>query len=90
MGLPLELTPERWMAHLFSAKAARDGGVVRRKLRDVERYVGLARLLEELERRGYSAVENDGQLVIFCNREQVRLVRPQKTFSDEEPIFSKR
>ncbi|WP_353647093.1 hypothetical protein [Loktanella sp. 5RATIMAR09] len=36
----LPLSPEAWFRHLFSAQSARDGGVVRRKVRDMERMVG--------------------------------------------------
>lgn len=68
------ITPESWMADLFGAKAARDGRVLRRSLRDIERYVGRDRLIQELRRRGYHAVENAGQLVIFCNQEPIRRV----------------
>ena len=31
---------ETWIANLFSSQAAREGAVIRRKCRDVERYVG--------------------------------------------------
>lgn len=71
---PAPLSPDAWMAHLFGSKAAREGAVVRRKLRDIERYVGRERLQVELARRGYHAVENAGQWVIFCNNEPLRRV----------------
>ncbi|HBR38278.1 MAG TPA: N-(5'-phosphoribosyl)anthranilate isomerase, partial [Sulfitobacter pontiacus] len=29
---------------------------------------------QELLRRGYHAVENAGQLVIFCNQEPIRII----------------
>lgn len=74
MTMPAALSPEHWIMHVFSAKAAREGGVVRRKIRDIERYVGLEEFLGELHRRGFTAVENAGQLVIFCNQEPVRVV----------------
>tara|TARA_R110002073_G_scaffold92465_1_gene216739 strand:- start:35 stop:298 length:264 start_codon:yes stop_codon:yes gene_type:complete len=73
MTLPIELTAEHWILQVFSAKAAHEGGVVRRKIRDIERYVGFDAFLSELDRRGYSAVENAGQLVIFCNQEPIRI-----------------
>ncbi|MEL6103234.1 MAG: hypothetical protein AAFY74_17185 [Pseudomonadota bacterium] len=62
------------MRQLFGAKAALDGGIVRRQVADVERIVGRLRFEAELRRRGYRAVENAGQLVIFCNRSPVRLL----------------
>ena len=82
MAYPAELSPQLWVTHLFSARAAREGGVVRRKIRDIERYVGLDVFLDELDRRGYNAVENAGQLIIFCNQEPVRVI--------SRTIFSKK
>ena len=65
------IAPEVFFASLFSSKSARTGAVVRRKVRDVERLVGRDVFRAELRRRGYSAVENAGQFVIFCNHEAV-------------------
>jgi len=67
-------TPQQWFDHLFDAKSARSGGVIRRKTRDMERMVGRDLFLSEIRRRGFSVVENAGQLVIFCNAEPVRLI----------------
>lgn len=66
------LTADAWFRHLFQSQAARDGSVVRRKVRDMERMVGRAAFEKELLRRGYSAVENAGQVIIFCNAEPLR------------------
>lgn len=68
------LPPDIWLLQLFTAKAARAGGVVRRQVRDVERIVGRSNFELELRRRGYHAVENAGQYVIFCNAEPVRVL----------------
>ena len=65
---------DRWVRQLFSSKAARDGGVVRRKVRDVERIVGCLRFEHEVRRRGFRAVQNGQQYVVFCNRESIRLI----------------
>lgn len=62
------------MLHLFSSQAAREGGVIRRKLRDIDRYIGHEAFLNEMRRRGYQVVENAGQYVIFCNTEAIRRV----------------
>jgi hypothetical protein len=62
---------ERWIEHLFSARAAINGQTVRRKARDVERIVGWPRFRQELRRRGYSAVRNGAQVVVFCNAQPV-------------------
>ncbi len=71
---PLPISPQLWLRQLFAARAAVEGGVVRRSVQDVERIVGRARFEAELRRRGYRAVENAGQFVIFCNREPLRLL----------------
>jgi hypothetical protein len=75
MSIPAHLTPERWLAQLFSSGPAAKGGVVRRQVRDVDRIVGRDRFVGELERRGFRAVENAGTFVIFCNRDPVVPVR---------------
>ena len=68
------VSPEIFFADLFSSKAARSGAVIRRKIRDVERLVGRPAFCREVQRRGFTAVENAGQFVIFCNAEPVRPV----------------
>ena len=72
--IQLILPAEIWMQKIFDAKAAREGGVVRRSTRDIERIVGRDRFLTELRRRGYHAVENSGQIVIFCNNDTVQVL----------------
>jgi hypothetical protein len=72
--LPVSLEAEAWLAHLFSSKAAAQGGVVRRKARDVERIVGWRRFRQELRQRGFRAAINGGQVVVFCNAGPVRFL----------------
>ena len=48
--------------------------MVRRKLSDIDRIVGRDYFLGELDRRGFQAVVNAGQVVIFCNREPVEFL----------------
>lgn len=66
---------ECWLQQLFDSKAARFGQVIRRSSADVERQVGWPRFRHELERRGFHAVENAGQVVVFCNDEAIRVIR---------------
>ncbi|KIT15937.1 hypothetical protein [Jannaschia aquimarina] len=63
---------EQWLTQILSSKAARQGAVIRRKARDVERMVGREAFLAEMRRRGFATVENAGQFVILCNREPIR------------------
>ncbi|WP_225029583.1 N-(5'-phosphoribosyl)anthranilate isomerase [Xinfangfangia pollutisoli] len=73
-AMPQYLSPETWIRHLFASQAAQVGGVIRRKIRDVERFVGREVFLDEMRRRGFPVIENAGQFVIFCNREPIRRV----------------
>ena len=71
----LPIRAEDWMREIFHSRAAASGGVVRRQTRDIDRIVGRDRFLAELARRGFRAVENGGQTVIFCNREPIRALQ---------------
>lgn len=71
------LAPDMWLKDLFTSKAVMEGAVIRRKARDIERFAGMDRFMAEIDRRGFRAVENSGQIVIFCNRAPLRwLTRP--------------
>lgn len=64
-----------WLNDLFACKAVQQGGVIRRKARDIERFAGMERFMFEIRRRGYQVAENGGQIVIFCNRGPIRWLR---------------
>ncbi len=68
------LPPALWMQRIFDAKSARQGGVVRRNLRDLELVVGRDAFERELRRRGYHAVINGNQVVVFCNNEPIQVM----------------
>lgn len=68
------VTPERWVLQIFSARAAAEGGIVRRRIVDVDRIVGRRRFLAEVQRRGFRVAVNADQYVVFCNREPVVLL----------------
>ena len=72
--MPSHMTPRIWLRHLYSSKAAQDGGVVRRKVADVERIVGLLAFEQDVRRRGFRAVQNGKTYVVFCNHEYIRLI----------------
>lgn len=61
--LPATITHDIWLRQLFSAQAARDGGVVRRQVRDVERILGRKAFKRELHRCGHRAIENSGDIL---------------------------
>ncbi len=70
------LSSDNWLKDLFSSQAVMDGAVIRRKARDIERFAGMAQFMAEIDRRGFRAVENAGQIVIFCNRAPLRWLTP--------------
>ena len=73
--LPDHLTPEIWLTQVFGSKEALSGGVVKRRIRDVERLCGRQAFVEEAERRGFQVVQNHRHFVVFCNRLPIRRVR---------------
>ena len=75
--LPPNTSPEAFLADVFKSRQVREGKVIRRAARDVERYIGRDAFIAEVHRRGYRAIENAGQIVIFCNQEPVRILRPR-------------
>jgi hypothetical protein len=72
MSAHLPLSPYQFFAEFFGSRAARDGEVIRRKVRDVERFVGREVFLDEMRRRGFPVIENAGQFVVFCNNAPIR------------------
>ena len=70
------LSAEIWLKDLFSSKAVAQGGVIRRKARDIERFAGMDLFMAEIHRRGFRVAENSGQIIIFCNRAPVRWLTP--------------
>ena len=72
----IQFPSDVWFRHLFSSKSALDGGVVHRKVRDMERMVGREKFQAEIKRRGFSAVENAGHVIVFCNAEPVTVLVP--------------
>lgn len=80
--LPDCLTPEKWLAQLFSSGEARKGGVVRRQIRELERLVAGALFAREVARRGFQAVEHGRRLVVFCNAAPIRRVRTTAVVQD--------
>lgn len=69
------LSPEIWLQDLFATKAVQKGQVIRRKTRDIERLVGMEAFQTELRRRGFRAIENSGQIIIFCNQAPIKWLR---------------
>lgn len=69
-----EMDPEFWLKQLFSAKAVAQGGVVRRKTRDIDRILGRDRFLFEVKRRGFHAIQNGENTLVFCNAHPITIL----------------
>ena len=63
------------MAQVFGSAEAQRGGVVKRKVRDVERLVGRGAFLREASWRGFRVLQNNQHFVIFCNGLPIRRCR---------------
>jgi hypothetical protein len=72
--MPAHMTPKLWLRQLYGSKSALDGGVVRRKVADVDRIVGCLAFEADVRRRGFRAVQNGTMYVVFCNHEHLRLI----------------
>lgn len=70
---PLPVTANEWMRQMFVSRTALDGGVIRRKISDVERIVGRDTFFAAMRKRGFRVVENAGHFVIFCNADPFHL-----------------
>lgn len=60
-----------WLEQIFSAEQVDRGGIVRRSIHDVERFVGLHVLIDEARDRGFHVIETGEQIVIICNQEGI-------------------
>lgn len=63
-----------WLRQLFAAKAVQKGGIIRRKIADVDRQIGRDTLLAEVERRGFHAILCGRQFVIICNSGRLQVL----------------
>ena len=68
---PLPSDAESYLRDIFAAQSARTGGVIRRKVRDVERMAGREMFLGHCRARGFRVIENNGHFIMLCNRAPV-------------------
>lgn len=69
---PTMQAADSWLAALYASRAARAGLQVTCSAHDIESIVGWDAFLSDLDRRGFSAVENAGLVTVFCNDLPVR------------------
>ena len=64
---------QNWCNKVFAAKAVKKGGIVRRAVRDIDKYVGRDAFLREVKRRGFHLIEVGDQYVVICNTGRLRI-----------------
>ncbi|QQA44826.1 N-(5'-phosphoribosyl)anthranilate isomerase [Pelagovum pacificum] len=73
-AIPADPRAELWLDSIFTAKAALNGGVVRRAVNWVEAEIGRERLVREVQARHFHMLECGGQFVIVCNPGRIRMI----------------
>lgn len=63
-----------WVNQIFAAKAAKNGGIVRRRVASVRKHSSEAALKKEVKRRKFHMVRSGHQYVIICNKGQFKLI----------------
>ncbi len=63
-----------WVNQIFKAKAAKNGGIVRRQVASVQKHSSEAELKKEVKRRRFHMVRSGHQYVIICNTGQFKLI----------------
>lgn len=69
------MSPYEFINQIFEAKAVANGGIVRRKIANVQKYASFSYLLKEVEARGFHLIETGDQYVIICNSGNFKLHR---------------
>ncbi len=64
-----------YINQIFKAKAVENGGIVRRKIVNVEKCASFKYLVKEVEARGFHLIETGDQYVIICNSGNFKLLR---------------
>jgi hypothetical protein len=63
-----------WMKQIFKCGQVAKGNIVRRKRSSVQRYASMKALHAEVRRRRFHLIETGDQLIIICNRGEIKLV----------------
>ena len=61
------MSPYEFINKMFEAEAAKNGGIVRRKIASIEKSASLKYLIKEVQERGFHLIETEDQYVVICN-----------------------
>jgi hypothetical protein len=67
------MSPYEFFNDIFRAKAAKSGGIVRRRIANVRKYASFDYLQKEVKARGFHLIETGDQYVVICSAGHVRL-----------------
>jgi phosphosulfolactate synthase (CoM biosynthesis protein A) len=64
-----------WIDQVFAAQIVLNGGTVRRSIKDVEVYGGgVDNFLGEVKKLGFHVVQVGDQLVVLCNKGDIKVL----------------
>lgn len=61
------MSPYEYINQIFEADAAKNGGIVRRKIANVEKYSSFKYLVKAVEEKGFHLIKTCDQYVILCS-----------------------
>lgn len=64
----------QWVENIFTAKIAKEDGIVRRKKTTVARYASVDELIAAVKKRKFHMIETGDQYVIVCNTGAIKIV----------------
>lgn len=67
------MSPYSYLRNIFRADAAKNGGIVRRSVDDVQKYASHKYLVEAVTEKGFHLLETGDQYVIICNSGLVKM-----------------
>jgi hypothetical protein len=62
-----------WIADIFAARAAANGGVIRRSRVWVDNEIGRDRFMNEVRARGFPLLETGHQLRVVCHKGAIHM-----------------
>lgn len=63
-----------WVDQIFDSQIAKRGGVVRRKLKSIDKFASQKEVKDKCKSLGYHIIQHGDQWLIFCDKAMVRLV----------------
>lgn len=63
-----------WLRQVFAAQSVRNGGVLKRKISDVEREIGADALELEVRRRGFHLIRTATHFLIVCDTGGIEVI----------------